>query len=305
MIYLNGANVAPKLISNYSKTARGFFDLFYQFNKIGCAASLKGRRQCHSSTHKLSQSTSQCSTPTFAWNVQRSSKSTAATPSLVQNSLAEPRLSTELRRIMRATVHSVVVLTTTTGPASTPIFRGMTLSSFTTLTLTPSPIVTFNIRRPSRTLDAIRDSKHFLIHMLSATESGAGVANEFTQGNIDTEGNERDVFNSSKFVIQHDVVKPSGNGNTTLERLVLPMMVAKGITKVLRCEVLNTSHDLSKSDGLVEVGDHVLILAKVLDILGSPGKGRRSSGTDEEDGLCYANGKYRKHGQVIDPQHSS
>ncbi|RFU23962.1 hypothetical protein B7463_g12380, partial [Scytalidium lignicola] len=297
MIGHNGTN----LVSNYSNAARGFFELFYQFNRIGCTSPVKvPKRQCHfKAALKLHQPVRRCLTSILAPTSQKRSESTITVPPRSQALSAEPPRSTELRHIMRSSVHSVVVLTTTTASTSNPISRGMTVSSFTTLTLTPSPIITFNIRRPSRTLEAIRSSKHFLIHMLSATESGARVANVFTQGNVDDDGNEKDVFNNENFIIQPDVVKLVGGENIRSEELILPMLVAEGVTKVLRCEVLNTTHDISKTDGLVEVGDHVLVLAKVLDILKSPIGGSPSSGMDEEDGLCYANGKYRRHGEVI------
>src|SRR2546421_1775470 len=97
---------------------------------------------------------------------------------------------------MRSVPHSVVVLTSSTVPAPSATtvspeasqdpsqhFRGVTLSSFMILTLTPHPIVTFNIRRPSSTLRAILQSRTFLVHMLAATPSGAKVADTFTKGN--------------------------------------------------------------------------------------------------------------------------
>jgi flavin reductase (DIM6/NTAB) family NADH-FMN oxidoreductase RutF len=156
----------------------------------------------------------------------------------------------------------------------------MTVSSFTTLTLTPSPIITFNIRKPSQTLTAISTSKQILIHILSATESGARVADAFTKGN--RVGS--DVFLNSAF----SVLRRRTDG--AAQSLDPPLLAAEGITKVLRCELL-------EGQGLIEVGDHVLVLGKVLGII-EPSTEHESH--DERRGLCYLDRAYRKAGSVIE-----
>jgi flavin reductase (DIM6/NTAB) family NADH-FMN oxidoreductase RutF len=180
--------------------------------------------------------------------------------------------------------HSVVVATSTapaTDDGKPPSFKGMTVSSFTTLTLTPAPIVTFNIRRPSQTLTAIAQSKQFLIHILSATESGARVADAFTKGN----GIGSDVFKNSAFQVLRR------QGAEAAQRLDPPMLAANGIIKVLRCELM-------EEKGLVEVGDHVLVLGKVLGIIEPAGREARY--ITEKRGLCYLDRGYRQVGAVIE-----
>jgi flavin reductase (DIM6/NTAB) family NADH-FMN oxidoreductase RutF len=179
--------------------------------------------------------------------------------------------------------HSVVVATSTAPSpdrGTPPSFKGMTVSSFTTLTLTPSPIITFNIRKPSQTLTAISTSKQILIHILSATESGARVADAFTKGN----GVGSDVFLNSAF----SVLRRRTDG--AAQSLDPPLLAAEGITKVLRCELL-------EGQGLIEVGDHVLVLGKVLGII-EPSTEHESQ--DERRGLCYLDRAYRKAGSVIE-----
>jgi flavin reductase (DIM6/NTAB) family NADH-FMN oxidoreductase RutF len=156
----------------------------------------------------------------------------------------------------------------------------MTVSSFTTLTLTPSPIITFNIRKPSQTLTAISQSKQFFIHILSATESGARVADAFTKGN----GIGSDVFLNSVFSVLRRT-------DRTAQSLDPPLLAAEGIPKVLRCELL-------EDKGLIEVGDHVLILGKVLGII-EPSTGHQSHDA-EGRGLCYLDRAYREVGSVIE-----
>ncbi len=181
---------------------------------------------------------------------------------------------------MRGTPHSVVVATAGTGDDSTPrSFKGMTVSSFTTLTLTPTPIITFNIKKPSKTLEAIKSSRCFLIHILSATESGAEVADAFTKGN------DQDVFRNPAF----NVLRIKGNG-TNYEP---PLLSADGITKVLRCKVRD-----QPGDGLLEIGDHTLILGDVVSIIEPPSTNLKLGA--ERRGLCYLDREYRHVGSIIE-----
>lgn len=181
---------------------------------------------------------------------------------------------------MRKMPHSVVVATTSVGAAASPTFRGMTVSSFTTLTLTPTPIITFNIRRPSRSLDAIRDSRQFLVHILSATPSGAAVAHNFTQGNT------ADVFASQRFAVWN-----VGSSRP------LPLLAAPGVTKILRCRVRGGQSG-GAEQGLIQVGDHVLVLADVEGVIEPPPSKERAA--LEERGLSYMDRAYRGAGEVIE-----
>ncbi|KAL1583293.1 hypothetical protein WHR41_07903 [Cladosporium halotolerans] len=58
--------------------------------------------------------------------------------------------------------------------------HGVTISSFTTITLTPRPVVSFNLRLPSRTWDAIESTRELRMHMLHSSRAGATVAHAFT-----------------------------------------------------------------------------------------------------------------------------
>jgi flavin reductase (DIM6/NTAB) family NADH-FMN oxidoreductase RutF len=208
---------------------------------------------------------------------------------------------------MRSLPHSVVVLTTSLPEvdssgsphepmATTPSnYRGMTLSSFTTLTLTPSPIITFNIKNPSRTLSAISKSRNFLIHILEASENGMKIADAFTKGNAD----DRSLFlHENKEVFG---VEEIGVGKENGAEIKMPMLKAEGVISVLRCVVLGAGEGIEKEgsksskpkgSGIVRVGDHMLVLGKVEEIIGGGEEGR--------SGLCYADGRYRRVGDVIE-----
>jgi hypothetical protein len=75
----------------------------------------------------------------------------------------------------------------------------------------------------------------------------------------------------------------------TAQSLDPPLLAGDGITKVLRCELL-------EEKGLIEVGDHVLILGKVLGIV-EPSLKRNDVG---RRGLCYLDGAYRAVGSTVE-----
>ncbi|EQB46371.1 flavin reductase like domain-containing protein [Colletotrichum gloeosporioides Cg-14] len=94
-------------------------------------------------------------------------------------------LPAQLRGVMRRLAHSVVVCTSTDRDGRP---RGMTMSSFVSLSMDPVPLVSFNVRTPSRTLAAIEDlGGRFNVHVLAEGEAGARVAEWFTRGNSDGE----------------------------------------------------------------------------------------------------------------------
>ena len=76
----------------------------------------------------------------------------------------EDTLSERVRQLMRPVPHALTVITSfQPGKDSEdePEPRGLLVSSFNTVTLSPRPYVTFNIKLPSSTWDAIKASGHF------------------------------------------------------------------------------------------------------------------------------------------------
>ncbi|KAL3489650.1 flavin reductase like domain-containing protein [Aspergillus germanicus] len=114
-------------------------------------------------------------------------------------------LPDQVRLLMRRVPYPVAIITATdptpttshtsttrtTPPVNThsepePLstrYRGMTVSSFNTVTLTPQPVISFNVRRPSETLHALLTSGRFLVHLLSPTQETAALARDFARGN--------------------------------------------------------------------------------------------------------------------------
>lgn len=146
----------------------------------------------------------------------------------------------------------------------------MTMSSFTSLTLSPTPLISFNIATPSRTLDAIIASRHFNIHVMSGDELGVEVADRFTKGNTD------DVFDG----IEYEVNKTDGEA---------PLLKEEGVMYALRCRLLPDE----PTKGLMRVRDHVIVVGEVVELISG------SHANKHKFGLSYADRKYRQVGKVI------
>ncbi|KAK3947019.1 flavin reductase like domain-containing protein [Pseudoneurospora amorphoporcata] len=228
------------------------------------------------------------------------------------------------RSLMRLFPHSVVVCTSTDTHTHThssqshkphkPTMRGMTMSSLTCLGLSPSPIVSFNITHPSRTLDALRASRRFNIHLLTDDIAGAAIADWMTRGN--SEGPER-VFKGLEsecrcVVANHedlDMRRDDGEA---------PLLDGDGVLYIMRCRVLE-----EPMEGFIPVRDHVIVLGEVEEIVEGLGVRRgteegeevnsldpvnldNSEGRDIDPyqfGLVYADRRYRQLGNCIVPLH--
>lgn len=182
--------------------------------------------------------------------------------------------------------------------------RGMTMSSFTSLTLHPAPVVTFNVATPSRTLDAVAASRAFNIHVLRGDAEGTRVAEWFRRGNAAGLG----VFDPARMregcgcevVIgrrgpekeeeeEANVRQGEGGNGGALP----PLLKGRGVLYTLRCKVLD---DDGPTGGLVRVRDHVVVLAEVVEIV----EGQESAAAGEETfGLAYADRKYRQLGGTM------
>ncbi|KAK3988338.1 flavin reductase like domain-containing protein [Cladorrhinum sp. PSN332] len=197
------------------------------------------------------------------------------------SSTASPPLSEQFRSLMRLTPHSVVVCTSSHSQNSKP--RAMTMSSFTSLSLHPSPTISFNIATPSRTLDAVESSRLFNIHILSDDAHGARVADWLARGNAKGEG---EVFERLKEESGCEVSKAQARNKEES-----PVLRGDGVLYVLKCKVLD-----EPVRGLVKIRDHVIVLGEVMEILRGDGGGKETN-----FGLIYADRTYRRLGECIIP----
>ncbi|RDA85257.1 hypothetical protein CP532_2337 [Ophiocordyceps camponoti-leonardi (nom. inval.)] len=195
-------------------------------------------------SYGLRQCTHTCRSPQTSWREYASRTTADDSPHIC--------LSEQVRRAMRLLVNPVVVCTARHGTAA----RAMTMSSLTSLSLSPTPLVTFNVATPSRTLDAMVGSGHFNLHILTGDEAGAAVAKHFTRGNREDGG----LF--------------EGLAGLSVRDEGAPLLGGRGVLRVLRCRVLREG----VADGLLKVRDHVIVIGEVLETVGK----------DEEDEMALA-----------------
>ncbi|KAF8441974.1 flavin reductase like domain-containing protein [Terfezia claveryi] len=97
----------------------------------------------------------------------------------VQSALRSPNISDRVRGVLRHMVHPVVILTTSTSPNPRD-WRAITLSSFTSLSLDPHPLITFNVKTPSACATAMHARKRFIVHAMLPTTRAADFAARFS-----------------------------------------------------------------------------------------------------------------------------
>ncbi|KAH6841028.1 flavin reductase like domain-containing protein [Chaetomium sp. MPI-CAGE-AT-0009] len=213
-----------------------------------------------------------------------------------------PPLPEQFRSVMRLLTHPVLTKpkpntkpnpTPTQSPTPRGTPRGMTMSSFTSLALSPTPVVSFNIATPSRTLDAVAASGRFNIHVLADDAGGARVADWFTGGNAEGRGGFERLAEGGVVVDGWgggDGGSDNGGGGKEA-----PVLEGEGVLYVLRCRLL----DDEPTKGLVRVRDHVIVLGEVLEIVEGTGAQRER---EEKFGLLYADRRYRQLGDCITPE---
>ncbi|KAF2657803.1 hypothetical protein K491DRAFT_311414 [Lophiostoma macrostomum CBS 122681] len=169
-------------------------------------------------------------------------------------------LKESVRKLMRKVPHPVVVLTAAgVGQTGKPVPLGVAVSSFTTVTLNP-PMISFNLKQPSRTLDAIRaDNGRFRVHFLPSSLEAAKVVDSFTRGNTPASYVER-----RKYATIHATNKAESKP----AELRRPYVMA-----AMQCEIVQE----------VAVADHVIAVAKVSSL---------SDLHNPEPALLYADGAY-------------
>ena len=195
---------------------------------------------------------------------------------------------------LRPLMHPVVLVVASTHDIDThstsvDYFRGVTVSSLTSVTMAPVPILSFNIRLPSRTWDAIQSNATICISLLEASTEGAAIAHAFTQPHKDPTKAFRDlrqlgyVLRNYAHINIKRLLKVHHSGMPDLDTAVFASIVA-----------------IVKPDSCVKVGDHVIVVAEVVNTLMSDRAQQRAT-AGQSFGLAYANREYRTLGGTIEP----
>ncbi|KAF3491831.1 putative oxidoreductase [Arthroderma uncinatum] len=220
---------------------------------------------------------------------------------------AETSIQTQVRRLMRLVPHPVAIVTST-EPNSPPnsAFRGMTVSSFNTVTLNPTPVISFNVKTPSETYNAIRSSSRFLVHLLSPNEAMARLALEFSKGheNVAISGdNQRLSF--FRFTAPNDTETLPSVQNGEPPRLVINQR-QKEAEKQHQQEDGSVSHfpfifECQYLPQSTRIGDHVVIFGTVVNVLSENSVHGDTMHSASELCLSYADTRFWEMGDNISP----
>ncbi|RJE17595.1 oxidoreductase [Aspergillus sclerotialis] len=152
-------------------------------------------------------------------------------------------------------------------------YRGMTVSSFNTVTLIPEPVISFNVKRPSETLTALRSSGRFLAHLLAPNKATATLARDFSKGNH----NLTILDGKGEFEFVGVDVESSHGGDG--RKLKLPILRRRGANPPDGMEDFPFVFECRVMDKEMEVYDHTIVLATVVRALVEPpgvvGEGRK------------------------------
>ena len=202
---------------------------------------------------------------------------------------------------MRRVPHPVAIITATDSNfPPTTAFRGMTVSSFNTVTLYPEPIVSFNVKVPSETLVAIHGSKQFLVHLLAPSEATANLARSFSGGNENLRLGEKERsfrFSSPELQDQQPRIETGEPPLLSLKAGESCGPDTADFPFIFQCQYLPQS---------VSIGDHMIVLGKVVKILAHPNlstaaSDRNAAAPLSSRDLCltYADTRFWKMGEEV------
>jgi flavin reductase (DIM6/NTAB) family NADH-FMN oxidoreductase RutF len=174
--------------------------------------------------------------------------------------------------LMRKVPSSVAVITVTSFDTDLGrnVPMGVAVSSLSTVTLDP-PTISFNIKQPSKTLDAIRAANgRFRVYFPAADRGGAAIVELFCRGN------HPDAYKLRTKELKIYVPGYGSHAESTRDSASrAPQIFSDSVRAALECSL---THELS-------VADHVILVAKV-DSLESKALGDRT--------ILYVDGAYMR-----------
>ncbi|CAI7660952.1 unnamed protein product [Penicillium manginii] len=212
------------------------------------------------------------------------------------SSTSASSISEQVRLLMRQVPYPVAIITATdpTGPSDTTSFRGMTVSSFSTVTLTPHPVISFNVRRPSETLNALLSSGRFLVHLLAPGPATATLARDFSKGNTTLAS----MLNGHGDFEFGALSANLGQGPS--QERPLPLLRRRAQSPEQGDVDFPIVFECTLHPSKIDVHDHSIVLGTVVRAIEGSGS-QGSSGEHPADDLCltYANTRFWKMGNEI------
>jgi len=151
----------------------------------------------------------------------------------------------------------------------TKLYKGVTLSSVTSLSINPKPLLQFNLQKPSTTSEYLQNHKYFAIHILSPNMDSVELAKLFSRNRIYDEKLEEYVpfspFKELKENVDYEVLENDGVVNLEIDGFKLPIL--KKVEKVIIC----------KKHSHFDIQDHEIWIAEIKEIK-NYNSGKKSGG---------------------------
>lgn len=167
------------------------------------------------------------------------------------------------------------------------LYKGVTLSSVTSLSINPKPLIQFNLQKPSKTSEFLHNHKYFAIHILSPHQGSANLARLFSRNRIyDTEKEKYVPFPPFKELVQdedYEVLENDGVVNLEIDGFKLPIL-KKFVEKVLICKKFNH----------FDIQDHEIWIGEIKEIKNF------NNGEKKSGGLLNFNRKFHIIGDEIE-----
>lgn len=183
------------------------------------------------------------------------------------------------RQAMQKLSYPTMIVTAGIQKGTKPVdFHGLTISSMTSLSINPKPLIQFNIKTPSSTSTDIKRNRLFAIHFLEPTSNNIDLARHFSRGTKDILTNPFSTLVADKdyMLYSNDELGPKD--------VVIPLLNKTG--KILICN----------SKNIFTVQDHEIWVGEVLKILAEPEEGILQS---EHGGLLHCMSRFFKLGDLI------
>lgn len=176
-------------------------------------------------------------------------------------------LKDDVRNLMRRVPCCVAIATVAhvDSESGENVPMGIAVSSLSTVTLDP-PTISFNIKEPSQTLNAIRAAQgSFRVHWLAAKGDSVPIIQQFTQGN------NRDAYLLRR---QRHVHVPQEQDRSTAAAFTAPQIRTGNLIAAAECVL---THELP-------VGDHIILVAQIKSL---------EVGDQSGFAMAYVDGSYR------------
>ncbi|CAR23284.1 KLTH0E05522p [Lachancea thermotolerans CBS 6340] len=199
-------------------------------------------------------------------------------PTLGRSALVQQKFKDSMARM-----GGQAMILTSAGKKALPhdLFRGVTLSSVSSLSLKPQPLLQFNLQLPSFTSESLHMHEYFALHLLKPDANSITLARAFSKGAMKNHEN-GEVVPTQPFKELTESVHYRTYGLSNSD-LAVPILINS--ERVFVC----------RKKEVFRVGDHEIWVGMVDDIIEGDDVNQDVSG-----GLLYCNRKFHKLGGRIE-----